>query len=380
MKFPLHDGSVARVRQVTRSLTRDTWQLRAAVTAVVFAALAGIASIYGPMLALQAGMIVVAGTIGRRVAMPRGSDGPGGVTVKPTSSAIVYCVAIAAMGLVSLNFGVETAGYVTCFVVGGAAASCRLAVRNLQGLQVGASSDSDLIFAGSHDAVALHVCFGNSGRDDCYAIDVRMQKWHRGPVQQVAVVPPGGSQTVQIDVEPPPRGVWEFPTLVAESTFPFGLFTVHRQLSLLRTLVVCPSPDFSVPPGIDVSGVEGVDDNASSGSGDVDGVRPYVAGDPVGRLAWREMARTDGRMLTKVYASTSGPRIMLSLAQVSGMSGLEPQLSRLCGWVLHLEEAGEVYGLSLHGQEIAPGRGAGHLQACLTALARHESQSVKGLV
>jgi hypothetical protein len=56
-------------------------------------------------------------------------------------------------------------------------------------------------------------------------------------------------------------------------------------------------------------------------------------------------------------------------AQVVGLAGLEPRLSRLCAWVLMADRLGVNYGLRVGGLIVAPSQGEAHKRRCLEGLA-----------
>ena len=112
------------------------------------------------------------------------------------------------------------------------------------------------------------------------------------------------------------------------------------------------------------------------------GVRAYQPGDPLQRLAWRQIARHDGEHLfSKQFqpgadAPKGAPhgthgKLMLDYATLPALAP-EARLSRLAAWVLQAESTGVPYGLRLGVLTLAPALGAGQRDACLRALALHD--------
>ncbi len=107
---------------------------------------------------------------------------------------------------------------------------------------------------------------------------------------------PGRTGTCLLSVPTWRRGVFELPPQRSWTTDPFGLFAAAGPSTPRLTAVIHPVP---VPPGEPLpeltAPVGGVDTlgHAPSGSGigDLEGIRPYVAGDRLSLLHWSAKAR-----------------------------------------------------------------------------------------
>jgi len=117
---------------------------------------------------------------------------------------------------------------------------------------------------------------------------------------------------------------------------------------------------------------------AQQGSDDFDGLRRYQEGDNPRRIAWKSYAR-EGRLYSKVFASYSADEHWLEWDAYAGMAQ-EARLSRLCYWVLKLDQQKSRFGLRLPGVELAPDVGAAHRQRCLKALALYGLSLDEGMV
>ncbi|GAB4265466.1 MAG: DUF58 domain-containing protein [Deferrisomatales bacterium] len=234
--------------------------------------------------------------------------------------------------------------------------------RNLVGLGVSAGQPEP-VFAGARARFPLRLTHADArvrpqvrvGARDCGAA---------GPVD----VAPGGT-AVEVHREAPRRGRLTAGALRVETRFPLGLFRAWAVLEPGPACVVYPRPGpLQPPPG--ASGRWGADGAGGAGQEDFSGLRPYVPGDPPRRIHWKASARS-GDWLAKVFRGGGGEPLWLDWAELPHLDS-EERLSQLCRWALEAHRAGEIWGLRLPGAAIGPGRGPGHLDRCLTALADFE--------
>ena len=163
------------------------------------------------------------------------------------------------------------------------------------------------------------------------------------------------------------RGYKALPRLKIETTYPLGLLRAWSWLELENRALVYPQPIAEpYPQRQAVAGGRG-EKLLREGSDDFDGLRPYQPGDNPRQIAWRSYAR-DGRLHSKRFAGYQAQALWLEWDAYSGMS-MESRLSRLCYWVLQLEQQQRRFGLRLPGVDIAPATGERHTQRCLKLLA-----------
>ena len=192
---------------------------------------------------------------------------------------------------------------------------------------------------------------------------------------QTADIPPGESAQWWLTVPTRERGWRPLPRFRIQTRFPTGLFIAWALPSLQQRSLVYPSPEpGNVPPP--PRGQEGRQgDRHGEGDDDFHGLRRYQVGDPKGHIAWKRLARGEERVYTKQFAGASGAPRWLDERQLDPALGLEERLSRLCRWIIDLDNGGHPYGLRLGRVQIAPGRGEAHRHACLRALALHGQES-----
>jgi uncharacterized protein (DUF58 family) len=105
----------------------------------------------------------------------------------------------------------------------------------------------------------------------------------------------------------------------------------------------------------------------SSGDEDFSGLRNYVAGDAMPRIAWKALAREQG-LQVKQFSAYQGRELWLDWRQLPDIAQ-ERKLELLTRWVLDAEAQGLNYGLRLPGVELLPGQGQSHRIECLSSLA-----------
>ncbi|MEN3276988.1 MAG: hypothetical protein V7631_2778 [Massilia sp.] len=188
-----------------------------------------------------------------------------------------------------------------------------------------------------------------------------------------ADVPPLGSATVRLAVPTEGRGWLEAPRVTLSTRFPLGLFRAWSYWRPDLRALVYPFPEEGAPPLPQAAGSGHLDGTGHAGEDDFAGVRPYRAGDPLRRLAWRQIARLDpqdgGQLATKHFEGGARDELSLDLSALPPHLDLELRLSRLARWVLDAEGRALPYAFRA-GEEACPAAsGAAHAAACLRALA-----------
>ena len=105
----------------------------------------------------------------------------------------------------------------------------------------------------------------------------------------------------------------------------------------------------------------------AAGDEDFSGLRNYVAGDAMPRIAWKALAREQG-LQVKQFSAQQGHSLWLDWSQLPNIAQ-ERKLELLTRWVLDAETQGMRYGLRLPGKELQPAQGQTHRAECLRALA-----------
>lgn len=238
---------------------------------------------------------------------------------------------------------------------------------NLSGLRITAVSASPA-FAGEEARFLLRFDDVREREHESLVLE-----WN-GATVSVAWV--NGVQEVAVPLATRQRGWFRPPRLKLSSTYPLGLLRAWTWLDLDMAAVVYPHPEPSdtlpAGPGRDGEGER----QRKRGHEDFDGLRDFVAGDPLAHISWKHLARGRG-LLTKTYASEEIGSDMLDWDALPGL-GIETRLSRLAWWVVLLAQQNHAFGLRLPGTEIAAGLGIEQRDACLRALALFGREEKRG--
>ena len=178
------------------------------------------------------------------------------------------------------------------------------------------------------------------------------------------------SAVVSLFVRARRRGWLQTGRLTLESVYPLGLIRVWTHILLAGRGVVYPRPVAGAPRG---SGTGGGDENRASerpGSEDFSDLKAYRQGEPVNRIAWKQVARGQGVYSKHFVDPVADPR-WLDWQDYPGMDR-EARLSRLCHDLLAVSRSGRPFGLRLPGQESVLGQGDQHRDRLLKMLALFE--------
>jgi uncharacterized protein (DUF58 family) len=180
-------------------------------------------------------------------------------------------------------------------------------------------------------------------------------------------------QRVPVPARAVKRGFLQPGRLCIETVYPLGLLRCWTWLQMDARAVVFPPPENLrelLPQSVqDESGGE-ASPIVTRGADEFAGLREYRAGDSLKHIAWKQFARDQG-LLSKSYSSELSTEAWLTWESTAGLT-VEQRLSVLCYWVLHYDQLGGVYGLSMPGRRIEPGSGPEHKHEVLTALALYE--------
>lgn len=168
---------------------------------------------------------------------------------------------------------------------------------------------------------------------------------------------------------PDRRGPFAPSRFTLQSHYPLGLLRCWTHLDLAQKTLIAPRP---VPCSLPLTGLAGQGDTlqraAYAPPEELAELRPYRPGEPLSRLAWRQLAQGRGK-LTKVFDAPQGPAQWLDLAQTHG-ADLEQRLGQLCHQVQQLSQRQQPFGLKLGHWQLPPDTGAEQTRQALSALAR----------
>ena len=193
-------------------------------------------------------------------------------------------------------------------------------------------------------------------------------------------VPAGGSATLRLALPSDKRGWLAAPRLTLRTRFPLGLFQAWSHWRPDLRALVYPFPEEGAPP-LPARSTGASDGAGHAGEDDFAGVRPYQPGDPLKRLAWRQIARLDpadgGQLATKHFEGGAREELVLDFSALPARLDLELRLSRMTRWVLDAESRALPYAFRLGAEQFEASGGVAHQAACLRALALYGSVSAR---
>ncbi len=281
------------------------------------------------------------------------------IYILPTRWGLYYALMLAVMLLGAVNYANSLAFLLTFLLTALGANALWQTHRNLLQLRVRCIGAAP-VFAGEEAQFQLQLA--NPTPRPRYALALAA----RGAAASEFALAPAAQEIVAVRVPARQRGRLDAGRLRLGSRYPLGLFEAWSWLEFDCRALVYPRPaDHAELPAA-------TPDPAHRGGGrageeDFAGLRRYVAGDPLRRMAWKATART-GTLFTKQFQGGQRSELWLAWDYWPNV-GAEQRLSLLCRLVLEADAAGLRYGLRLPGAEFAPGAGATQRQRCLRALA-----------
>jgi uncharacterized protein (DUF58 family) len=285
------------------------------------------------------------------------------IYILPTRFGLMLAGLLLAMLLAGLNYN-SNLGLAYAFLMFGltlvAMHHCH---RNLLGLEVDISLESDA-FAGTY--AAFPCLLGNASALE--RIDIEAQLGAEQGQPAVTSVRARGRERLILEIPVQRRGVVRIARLELATRQPLGWFRAWTYVHVPLTVYVAPSPRGERPLPTS-AGNRGRAAPAAERRGDEDfaGLRAYAPGVPLKHMAWKVLARGQDAAV-RSYTSVVAEPQWLEWSLLGGLE-VEARLSQLCRWVLECHRLQRAYGLRLPGIEIPPGQGAAHRTECLRALA-----------
>jgi len=190
-----------------------------------------------------------------------------------------------------------------------------------------------------------------------------------------------GETTLHLPFTAFKRGLCNPGRIKISSQYSLGLFNTWTRLDFGNKLIIAPMPvaiDGSIATlSTDEEGEENAE-KIIKGTDDFYELKPYIEGEPLTHVAWKQLARGQG-WLSKKYQQNQGKPLWLKLKDMP-TNNREMKLTYLCYLVLEFHKSGKNFGVILaesthlntktdSGNKIAPSSGKEHLQNCLIALA-----------
>lgn len=282
------------------------------------------------------------------------------IFIVPTRQGFGFAFVLLLMLLGDINYNLSL-GYVLTFLLGTTTMMTMLhTFRNMAQLEVRAGR-SDAVFAGDMAQFVFH--FHNNGRLPRY----HLQLHDAGKEHSVTFdIPAQQSVEVKLSIPAAQRGWLSSGRLTLFTEFPLGLFHAWSYLQFDTRCLVYPRPAAPVPLPVS-SAQNGMGALNVQGDEDFAGLRSYVAGDALPRIAWKALAREQG-LQVKQFSALQGRELWLDWDLLPPLA-TERKLEILTRWVLDADAQQLHYGLRLPGSVLPPEHTATHRAECLRALA-----------
>lgn len=281
------------------------------------------------------------------------------IYIVPSRQGFAFAFVLLLMLLGDINYNLSL-GYILTFLLATTAGMTMLhAFRNLAQLEIHAGY-VEPVFAGEEARFVFH--FNNPGSLERYRIHLHDDDGH----ETVFDLPAQCSTRVELPLPTGKRGWMDSGRLTLYTHFPLGLFYAWSYLHFDVRALVYPRPAAPQPLPA-ASSQDGDGKVIAAGDEDFSGLRNYVTGDAMPRIAWKALAREQG-LQVKQFSDYQGQELWLDWSMLPDIAP-ERKLELLTRWVLDADAQGLVYGLRLPDGEVQPGHSQNQRAECLRRLA-----------
>lgn len=281
------------------------------------------------------------------------------IYILPSRQGFGFAFVLVLMLLGDINYNLSL-GYVLTFLLATTAGISMLhAFRNMAQLEIRAGY-VEPVFAGERARFVFH--FNNPSSLARYVIHLHDDDGH----ETVFDLPAQRSTPVELAIPATKRGWLDSGRLSLYTRFPLGLFHAWTYIHFDVRALVYPKPAAPQPLPA-ASAQNGTGKVIAKGDEDFSGLRNYVTGDALPRIAWKALAREQG-LQVKQFSSQQGQELWLDWSLLPNIAQ-ERKLELLTRWVLDADAQGLMYGLRLPNGEILPSHNKTHHAECLRRLA-----------
>jgi uncharacterized protein (DUF58 family) len=281
------------------------------------------------------------------------------IYILPSRRGFGFAFVLLLMLLGNINYNLSL-GYVLTFLLATAGGISMLhAFRNMAQLEIHAGY-VEPVFAGEQARFVFH--FNNPSTLDRYRIHLHDDYGHRTAFD----LPARHSTPVELPIPATQRGWLDSGRLTLYTEFPLGLFHAWTYIHFDVRCLVYPRPAAPQPLPA-ASAQSGTGKVTVTGDEDFSGLRSYVAGDALPRIAWKALAREQG-LQVKQFSAQQGQELWLDWSLLPNIAQ-ERKLELLARWVLDADARMLMYGLRLPEGELAPQHSPSHRAECLRRLA-----------
>lgn len=281
------------------------------------------------------------------------------IYIIPSKQGFAFALVLGLMLLGDINYNLSL-GYVLTFLLATTAGLTMLyAFRNLAQLEIHAGH-VEPVFVGEQARFVFH--FNNPSNLARYQIHLHDDAGN----ETIFDLPERCSTPVAINIPASKRGWLDSERLSLYTHFPLGLFHAWTYIHFDVRALVYPKPAAPQPLPA-ASAQNGVGKVMAKGDDDFSGLRNYVPGDALPRIAWKALAREQG-LQVKQFSAQQGYSLWLDWSQLPNIAP-ERKLELLTRWVLDADAQGLMYGLRLPDGEVMQHHGTTHRAECLRRLA-----------
>jgi uncharacterized protein (DUF58 family) len=284
------------------------------------------------------------------------------IYILPTRQFFAFGFVLLLMLLGDINYNLSLGYMLTFLLATGGGLTMLYAFRNMARLEIHAGY-VEPVYAGEQARFVFH--FNNPGALERHALHLHDDDGH----ETVFDLPAASSTAIELALPATRRGWLDSGRLTLHTRFPLGLFHAWTYLHFDVRALIYPRP--AAPQPLPVAAApDGSGKRTVRGDEDFAGLRNYVAGDAMPRIAWKALAREQG-LQVKQFSAQLGQQLWLDWAQLPDIAP-ERKLELLTRWVLDADAQGLHYGLRLPDGETLPQHGTAHRAECLRRLALFE--------
>jgi uncharacterized protein (DUF58 family) len=175
--------------------------------------------------------------------------------------------------------------------------------------------------------------------------------------------------TYTLAVGAPARGIVSLGRLLIESRAPYGVIRAWSYAHFEWVGLVEPKPEEPYPELPHASGEESQAHKKSDVAHDPDGLREYVAGDSLKRVAWKHVAKS-GEWYTRTGEAGKRGEVELSWS-ATNLSGDDARLSRVAAWIDRARNENAAFSLMMPNGKLPLADSAPHHDEALAMLATY---------
>ncbi len=280
--------------------------------------------------------------------------------ILPTRFGYLYAVMLFILLLAAINYQNSMAYAMTFLLTALGIISLWKTHNNLLGLSVSLMRPAP-VFAG--DELTLEYHLDNPNKATRFAVGIQ----YEGEAPVYARVNAESSGLLKLTLASTRRGRFKSAGVTIFTRYPTGLFHAWGLLRFDREILIYPKPHFDVR--LEQSLSANYDGQATVDTTDGDdfaGLREHREGESLRHISWKAYAQGRG-MLTKTFQGQASPSLTIRWQDMTSPSP-EGKLSQMTALVVHANQQGRKYAVTLPNNETRLDDGPTHYAHCLRLL------------